>query len=210
MAASSPASAGSTTSSPRRSGCRERVRCSALPSTRNAGAESNIRWSYGHATIPRHLKDVVITEYGIADLRGRTDRDTAAAMIGLADGRFQEGLVADAVRARKLEKGFRPVPNDAAALRFALAPFRDVLPAYPFGTELTETEQRLAPALRHLKERRGDRSALARLAWSGVRAQLREEEHAALRRMRLEGPADLRERGLRAVLAGALVATRRA
>jgi hypothetical protein len=31
---------------------------------------SNIRWSYGHVTIPRHLRDIVVTEYGIADLRG--------------------------------------------------------------------------------------------------------------------------------------------
>lgn len=26
------------------------------------GLSSNIRWSYGHATIPRHLRDVVVTE----------------------------------------------------------------------------------------------------------------------------------------------------
>ncbi len=34
---------------------------------------SNTRWSYGHITIPRHLRDLVVTEYGIADLR-RTQR----------------------------------------------------------------------------------------------------------------------------------------
>ena len=39
---------------------------------------SNIRWNYGHTTIPRHLRDVVVTEYGIADLRGKTDRDVIA------------------------------------------------------------------------------------------------------------------------------------
>ena len=32
---------------------------------------SNIVTSYGHCTIPRHLRDIAITEYGIADLRGR-------------------------------------------------------------------------------------------------------------------------------------------
>src|SRR5437588_7934177 len=36
---------------------------------------SNIRWSYGHVTIPRHLRDIVVTEYGIADLRGRSDAE---------------------------------------------------------------------------------------------------------------------------------------
>src|SRR5256886_15387602 len=37
-----------------------------VESTRQAGSRalSNIRWSYGHETIPRHLRDIVITEYG--------------------------------------------------------------------------------------------------------------------------------------------------
>ena len=38
-----------------------------------AGARSNILWNYGHTTIPRHLRDVFVTEYGIADLRGKSD-----------------------------------------------------------------------------------------------------------------------------------------
>ena len=35
---------------------------------------SNILWNYGHTTIPRHLRDIVVTEYGIADLRGKSPR----------------------------------------------------------------------------------------------------------------------------------------
>src|SRR5689334_10779691 len=37
----------------------------ALESTRQARgkAQSNIRWAYGHETIPRHLRDVFVTEY---------------------------------------------------------------------------------------------------------------------------------------------------
>ncbi|PAL06796.1 hypothetical protein B8W90_11655, partial [Staphylococcus hominis] len=31
--------------------------------------QSNVRWNYGHTTIPRHLRDIYINEYGIADLR---------------------------------------------------------------------------------------------------------------------------------------------
>jgi acyl-CoA hydrolase len=37
----------------------------------NRRTTSNIRWNYGHTTIPRHLRDIVVTEYGVADLRGR-------------------------------------------------------------------------------------------------------------------------------------------
>ena len=45
--------------------------------TRTSGGEvySNIVWSYGHCTIPRHLRDIVVTEYGIADLRGKSDEE---------------------------------------------------------------------------------------------------------------------------------------
>ena len=43
---------------------------------------SNVRWNYGHVTIPRHLRDVIVTEYGVADLQGkirrRRDRRDAA------------------------------------------------------------------------------------------------------------------------------------
>ena len=46
---------------------------------------SNIRWSYGHTTIPRHLRDMIVTEYGIADIRGKSDRDVIAAMLAITD-----------------------------------------------------------------------------------------------------------------------------
>ena len=59
----------------------------ALEATRQAGAKthSNIRWSYGHQTIPRHLRDVFITEYGVADVRGKSDAETIAAMLQITD-----------------------------------------------------------------------------------------------------------------------------
>ena len=57
---------------------------------------SNIRWNYGHTTIPRHLRDVVVTEYGVADLRGKTDRDVIAAMLAVTDSRFQNELLRQA------------------------------------------------------------------------------------------------------------------
>ncbi|MHB8913042.1 MAG: acetyl-CoA hydrolase/transferase C-terminal domain-containing protein, partial [Lysobacter sp.] len=51
-------------------------------------ASSNIVWNYGHTTIPRHLRDVYISEYGIADVRGLADEDCIMAMAGIADSRF--------------------------------------------------------------------------------------------------------------------------
>ncbi len=66
-----------------------------VEATRQAGArpQSNIRWSYGHETIPRHLRDIVVTEYGVADIRGKSDADVIAAMLQVADSRFQNELM---------------------------------------------------------------------------------------------------------------------
>src|SRR6202171_1715419 len=79
-----------------------------LEATRGAGAgpRSNIRWSYGHETIPRHLRDVIVTEYGVADLRGKSDAEVIAAMLAVADSRFQSELTRQAKDAGKLPKQF--------------------------------------------------------------------------------------------------------
>src|SRR5690606_8039355 len=55
--------------------------------------QSNVRWNYGHTTIPRHLRDFFINEYGIADLRNRTDEDCVIAMAGITDAAFQSSLL---------------------------------------------------------------------------------------------------------------------
>src|ERR1043165_7076723 len=63
---------------------------------RDAGGKpsSNVVFNYGHSTISRHLRDIVITEYGIADLRSKTDSAIIKALLDVADSRFQEGLLA--------------------------------------------------------------------------------------------------------------------
>ena len=73
---------------------------------------SSLPWSYGNVTIPRHLRDIVVTEYGIADLRGRTDREVVEALVAIMDARFQGRFVADAQRAGKLPRDYR-VPDAA-------------------------------------------------------------------------------------------------
>jgi acyl-CoA hydrolase len=126
--------------------------------TRNAKGRvtSNILWNYGHTTIPRHLRDIVVTEYGIADLRGKTDRDVIAAMLGVADSRFQGELLNQAKAAGKIEKSFE-VPaayrdNTPKRIERALGPARTagLIPPFPFGTDFTQIEQRLIPALTSL------------------------------------------------------------
>lgn len=131
----------------------------ALDATRTAKGRttSNVLWAYGHTTIPRHLRDVIVTEYGVADLRGKSDRDVVAAMLNITDLRFQQELLATAKRADKIESGYE-IPaafraNVPERIRAELGPARDegLLPRFPLGTEMTATELRLVPALQGLK-----------------------------------------------------------
>ncbi|HMB59953.1 MAG TPA: acetyl-CoA hydrolase/transferase C-terminal domain-containing protein, partial [Xanthomonadales bacterium] len=59
---------------------------------RGSAAESNLVWEYPHATIPRHLRDLVVTEYGIADLRSANDEQVIQRLICVSDSRWQESL----------------------------------------------------------------------------------------------------------------------
>lgn len=130
-----------------------------LRATRTAGGRttSNVVWSYGHATIPRHLRDIVVTEYGIADLRGRTDREIVEALVGIMDARFQQSFVAEARRAGKLPDDWH-IPEAARAntpeqLAKQFAPWRErgLFGELPFGTDFTTEELALAKALRALQ-----------------------------------------------------------
>ena len=131
----------------------------ALPSTRVSDGEtcSNIVWEFPHCTIPRHLRDMVVTEYGVVDLRGKTDRDVIAAMLSITDSRFQGELLDKAKSAGKIEKAFQvPEPfrnNTPEHLRaiFEQGHRLSLLPYFPLGTDLSEEEARLAVALKGLK-----------------------------------------------------------
>jgi acyl-CoA hydrolase len=182
-----------------------------LRSTRRAGRRvtSNIRWQYGHETIPRHLRDIVVTEYGIADLRGKTDRDVIAAMLAVTDSRFQGELTRQAREAGKIEKSFELAPafrdNTPERIERALAKARnaDLIPPLPFETDFTETEQRLMPALQSLQAASPLR--LAEMLAQGLRAGADSAEiRDCLQRMGLDRPSALSDRLYAALLRGAL------
>src|SRR2546423_4267070 len=89
---------------------------------------SNIVWRYANATVPRQLRDIVVTEHGIADLRGKSDRDVIVEMLKVADSAFQSGLIEAAQGAGKLEHSFELPPaaagNRAERIASVLAPAR--------------------------------------------------------------------------------------
>jgi len=66
-----------------------------LPSTARSGEISRIVPELAPGTIvtvPRTLADRVVTEYGIASLKGKTQRERAEALINIADPDFREKL----------------------------------------------------------------------------------------------------------------------
>jgi len=184
----------------------------ALEATRQAGGrtQSNIRWNYGHETIPRHLRDVFITEYGIADIRGKSDADVIAAMLSITDSRFQEELARTAKDAGKLPKGFE-IPaahreNLPERIAAALKPAREagLLPSFPFGSDFTEVEQRLIPALQILQEAQHAPLRLAQLLWRGMTHPGGAADQACLTRLGLDKPRTFEERMYRALVTAAL------
>ncbi len=118
---------------------------------------TSVPWNYGHCTIPRHLRDIAVSEYGIADLRGVDDAGCVQAMAAIADARFQADLLRQAGAARKIPKDFRAPSiwsnNRSAAISSRLAPFRQngMLVDYPLGCDFTAVEQQLVRALGWLK-----------------------------------------------------------
>jgi acyl-CoA hydrolase len=173
--------------------------------TKAGKTTSNILWSYGHETIPRHMRDIVVTEYGVADLRGKSDKDVIAAMLCIADSRYQPELMAAAKSAGKLPHGYE-IPaahrdNTPERTERALGPMRDkgVLPPFPFGTDFTEIEQKLLPALERLANAR--LSELATLAAQGFFAS---GDADCLARMKLDKPQSLQDRIYGSLLRAAL------
>lgn len=163
-------------------------------------SESNIVWEYGACTIPRHLRDMVITEYGMADVRGKSDGEVIKALLNVADSRFQDNLLARAISAGKVEPDYQIPPqyrdNTPARVQQVVAALRKQgdFPAYPFGSDFTEEELRVAGALKSLAALR--EASKLRLVLKLLRPQgkhSRSVEHW-LRTLGLAEPRTVRER----------------
>jgi acyl-CoA hydrolase len=187
-----------------------------VEATRQSGAkaQSNIRWSYGHETIPRHLRDVIVTEYGVADIRGKSDADVIAAMLQVADSRFQTELARQAKDAGKLPRNFE-IPaahreNVPERIASALKPAREagLLPTFPFGSDFTDAEQRLIPALQLLQDAQRAPRRLPGLLWQGLTRAPDVADGECLARLGLHRPATLTERAYRALVSAALQRSR--
>ncbi len=174
-----------------------------------AGLKSSIVWNYGHVTIPRHLRDIIVTEYGVADLRGQPDGEVVKRLICIADSRFQDELVKQAKAHGKLDASYE-VPqahrnNLPGTLEDKLRPWAEagLLPPFPFGTDLTADELKIVGALKKLKhatEHPGELLSLAlKSFWDG-----KEAPRAYLERLGLADAHSFKDSVIRRLFAGNL------
>lgn len=173
-----------------------------IRATRGEGKalRSNIVPFYGYTTIPKHLRDFIVTEYGVADLRGQSDCEVIKRMINIADSRFQPELLKFAREHGKVPQDY-DIPaaarnNTPEKLEAILRPQMRaaVLPEYPFGTELTPEEQALGASLRHIKSLSEEPTHFLSSAFKALLH--RADEEAArpfLERVHLDHPGTTRE-----------------
>jgi hypothetical protein len=184
-----------------------------IRSTRMAGADarSNIVFNYGHCSVPKHLRDIVITEYGIADLRGKSDEEVAIALIHVADSRFQEGLLMQAKKAGKVSKTYQ-IPerfrnNTPERLNAIAASYKQkgLFVVFPFGTIFKPEEVALGQSLRGFKARL--EANKAKTLYHLVKRMFGPDSISALpylERMQLKNPGSLKEKLLKKVVTFAL------
>ncbi len=176
------------------------IMCKGLRGTGKAQA-SNIVFNYGHITIPRHLRDIVITEYGIADLRGKTDQEIIISLLNITDSRFQDGLLKQAMEAGKISREYtiddKFRNNYPEKLEENMAMFRKAgfFPPFPFGTDFTDDELVLGKALKGLKAQMSE--GMIRMAGLGKAITIRQIPASAkpyLERLKLDDPKSAKEK----------------
>ena len=183
-----------------------------LRSWRESGGDvsSNIVWEYGHCTIPRHLRDIVVTEYGIADIRGKTDRKVIEALLSITDSRFQAELIEQAQQIGKLPKDFcldpRFADNSPERLQAIAARHPHLFSEYPLGSDFSVQEQDLLRALNWLKSK-FKLTQLYELGKATLDAPPAQAFPEHLERMQLEKPDGLREELYQRLLLAGLQAT---
>ncbi|SHG40071.1 Acetyl-CoA hydrolase/transferase C-terminal domain-containing protein [Thermosyntropha lipolytica DSM 11003] len=130
-----------------------------IKSTKGTGRtlKSNIRFSYGHCSVPKHLRDIIVTEYGIADVRGKPHKEVVMEMLKVADSRFQDQLLEEAKKAKLIPKNW-DIPaeyrqNTPERIASVLAPYQKqgYFKPHPYGTDLTQDEIILGGSLKALK-----------------------------------------------------------
>lgn len=173
----------------------------------NGTAVSNIVWNYGHTTIPRHLRDIVVTEYGIADLCGQTDAEVIKRLLAITDSRFQPELLAQARNAGKIEPDYE-IPEsqlnnlpETVAARLQAIKGKNLLPDFPFGSDFTTDELEIIKVLQRIQESTEHPLQLVKSLVASVMEE-KEVPTALLERLQLDNPGNLKQKLLRQLFIG--------
>lgn len=186
-----------------------------IRSTRDCGGkpQSNIVYNYGHTSIPKHLRDIIVTEYGIADIRGKTDSQIIEEMLKITDSRFQDKLIKKAKKHGKLSPDFQLAPeyrqNTPERLEALLKPFQTegYFTPFPFGTDFTEEEIALGGSLKAFAKKH--KLFVIKYIAKELFRSIPSRAVPYLKRMQLESPKAMKERLLRKVVVSAMRANGR-
>ena len=161
---------------------------------------SNVVWKYGYCSIPRHLRDIVITEYGMADLRGQSDETCIQRMICIADSRFQEDLRAQAVAHKKLSVNWQ-VPSEFCNnsperlnQQFKAAQQQGYFPTFPFGKDFSAEQLTIINALQWLQHHTNNKYTTLLTVIKALFITAREKDLVYLQMMQLESCSTIKER----------------
>ena len=186
-----------------------------LQSHRVKGEEvsSNIVWNYGHTTIPRILRDIVVTEYGIANLRSQSDKEIIAELLNVADSRFQPELLQKAKDSGKMPLDYE-IPEryrnnypEALEAKFKTYQSRDLFPAFPFGDDFTDQELVLGKALKGLEAKMEHKvGTMAGGIFSFIKGGgIPDKAIPYLQRMQLENPTHFKDKVVQSLLVAQLI-----
>lgn len=184
-----------------------------IKSTKGSGKslKSNIVFSYGSCTVTKHMRDIIVTEYGIADVRGKSEKEVIASIINIADSRFQKQLLDQAKKAGKIPMNYE-IPdeyrnNTPEKITALLKSYQGKghFQAFPFGTDLTKVEIALGGSLKAFK---GLANGYPLKMVIGLLLELfkpiPQSAHLYLERMNLVKIASIKERILRKIVVFAL------
>ncbi len=173
--------------------------------------KSNIAFIYGSCSIPRHFRDIIVTEYGIADVRGKPDKEVIARILNITDSRFQAKLLEVAKKNNKIPVDYE-IPaeyqnNYPEKINALLSPYQKQghFQSYPFGTDLTMEEIALGGALKGFKGlATGSPGKLVTGMLGEFFKPVPKTADKYLRMMELDRPASLKEKVLRKTVVLAL------
>lgn len=184
-----------------------------IRSTRGAGKSlaSNIVFNYGHCSVPKHLRDIIVTEYGIADIRGKADKDTIAAILNITDSRFQAGLLEKAKQAGKISADYE-IPaeyrnNFPEKYESLLKPYQEkgYFKVFPFGTDIMDDEVVIGGSLKAFKAKAADSKLFAvKGLLSEFKRSVPENAIPYLKRMQLDTTSSFKEKIMQKVVLFAL------